>query len=277
MGIISLALANVEKNALSQQKVSLSEDTHQIQSIKQGQLSDALLRGEITEEVKLLRHRTYKVLEATSRIKAVFSVDENGNTVYKLIDTTKVPSKIKGDPFDTYPIKLIVNNLEIMPGWSEMESTDNVELNSYNTIQCSRKIKPKFKLEKYAKKLFVRTIDDENYLLEFYVSKYPDEDDRKTVFLLSELKKIIENTKYSDILDISNVGFITFNAIGSADFKEFVYEVNKFDKIVEYDGFYIVKFKATPIINGDNVIDKYNHEGQEELYRTKAKRKNNTL
>ncbi|NIQ16662.1 MAG: hypothetical protein GTO02_20430, partial [Candidatus Dadabacteria bacterium] len=50
-------------------------------------------------------------------------------------------------------------------------------------------------IEKYAKKLYVRDIDGENKLLEFYLSKYEDEFDGKTKLLISEIKKAINNPK----------------------------------------------------------------------------------
>lgn len=272
---ISLALHNVEKNALSQEANDLSDSTQQVQRHKAGMLSDSLLRGEITEEVKLLRHRMYKILDESSKVGVKFRKDANGNLIYELVNRVLVPSKLKGDPFDTYKIELVVDNTSISEGLGLTNDSlhpDDAEVDKQ--IVCTRDgVTPKFKLERYCNKMFVRYIENDERLLEFYIPKYVDHYNRRTTFLISELKKLIEAPRYSDILDIKSVAFITFNAIGSQDFREFVYIVNKFDKIVKHGGHYIVKFKANVITNGDNIIDKYKHEAQEKRYENKEPRK----
>ena len=270
--ILSLALANVEKNALSQDGGRLTDDAQQVQRHKQGMLSDDLMQGRITEEVKMLRHRMYKILDESSKIKASFKRDANGNLTYELVDRTLISSKLKGDPYDNYKVELVINNSDIFGGMDlTSEHPDETEVEKQ--VICFRNgVRPKFELEKHTTKLFVRHIEDDKRLLEFYVPKYVDHYNRRTTFLISELKKLIENPRYSDLLDIKTVGFVTFNAMGCQDFREFTYQIDKFNKIVEYDGAYIVKFNATVILNGDNIIDKYKHELQEQRYADKEAR-----
>lgn len=269
---LSLALYNVEKNALSQKGESLSDDVGTVQRHRQGMLSDSLLHGEVTEEVKLLRHRMYKILDESSKIKAMFKKDANGNITYELINKGLTPTRVKGDPSDTYKVELVIDNTGITDGANlTSEHPDDVIID--NPIVCTRKgITPKFKIESYSNRLYVRYIEEDLRLLEFYIPKYVDQYNRKTTFLISELKKLLAAPKYSDVLDIQSVAFITFNAIGSQDFREFIYNIIKFDKIVEYDGSYIIKFIAKVITNGDNIIDKYKHEGQEKRYANKEAR-----
>jgi hypothetical protein len=50
--ILSLAMANVEKNAFGQNGETLSSDVNQERRHTQGQLADALVHGEVTQEVK---------------------------------------------------------------------------------------------------------------------------------------------------------------------------------------------------------------------------------
>lgn len=272
--MLSLAMARVEKNALSQSGESLSDGHQIVQSNKAGMLSQALKNGEVTEEVKLLRHRLYKILDESSKLTIKWGRDANGKVNYELIDRSSAMKRIKADPFDSYKVELVIDNTSISGsiGDSSLENPDdtNVEKN----IICGRNgITPKFELEKYTSKLFVRYIADNERLLELYIPKYVDSYNRKSIFLVSELKKLITNPKYSDILDITTLGFITFNAIGAQDFREFVYNIIKLDKIVEHNGDYIVKFKAEVVVNGDNVISKYTHDEQEERYNNKERRK----
>jgi hypothetical protein len=273
--ILALAMSNVERNALSQTGDVLSDDTQQVQRHRQGMLSDDLMQGRVTEEVKMLRHRMYKILDESSKIKVNFSKDSSGNLTYEMVDRTVVPAKLKGDPFDDYKIELVMDNSDISAG-ADLTSLHPDEAIVEKQIICGRNgVNPSFELEQYTSKLFVRYIEDDLRLLEFYIPKYRDGYDRKTIFLISKLKQILESPwRYSDILDIKTVGFITFNAIGSQDFREFTYTIDKFDKIVEHNGSYIIKFKANVITNGDNVVDKYKHDLLEEKYANKEARNN---
>jgi hypothetical protein len=75
-----------------------------------------------------------------------------------------------------------------------------------------------------------------------------------------------------DFLEILGVKFISYNTIGAADFFEFEYEINKFDKIVEYDGHYVIKFIANVITNGESIYEKYREEELEERYKNKERK-----
>ena len=45
-----------------------------------------------------------------------------------------------------------------------------------------------------------------------------------------------------------------------------------FDKIIEYNGNYVIKFKATPIINGEDILTKYKQDELELKYQNKTKK-----
>lgn len=143
-------------------------------------------------------------------------------------------------------------------------------MKSKKTIYVQRDIKPKFEIEYYSKKLLVRAINEKEKILEFYLSLYPDEYDRKTRLLISEIKKAIKNPRASDLLDIQKVGFISDKTIGSTDGMEYEYEVKKFDKIVEFNGHYVIKFIAEVTVNGENIFEKYKLDELEKRYEAKA-------
>jgi hypothetical protein len=109
-------------------------------------------------------------------------------------------------------------------------------------------------------------------LLEFYISKYPKEDDAKTAFLLSEIKKAIINPRVSDMLDFETVSFITNKTIGVMDMLLFNYEINKFDKIIEFNGNYVIKFIANVVINGDDLMEQYREEELDKKYENKQRK-----
>lgn len=294
--ILGLAMSNVEKNAFSQNTEGLSQNVAQERRHTQGTLMDALIHGEVTQEVKELRWRMYKTFEESK--KYAVSFDKNG----KPIPRTDI-GDIKVDQFDDYPVEMVIPNNEITIDL--IKSIENINSSSEDVIKNEdedgqvisathgeisgieyftknkgekpilvyRKALAKFEIEKYTTKLIVRTISETEKLLEFYVSMYPDENNRTTRLFISDVKKAIKNPRSSDMLDISEVGFITDNCIGVSDFMEFQYKIKTFDKIVEFNGSYVIKFKAKAKVNGLNIIEKYRETELDEKYNNKEKRK----
>jgi len=260
----SIALANVEKNALGQGGETLSDDANMIQRHRQGMLSDDLMQGKITEEVITLRARMYRILEESQSYS--YSDGERG---YK-VDKTVIDRKIKGEPSDEYKVELVVDNEKIPVDFAD--ATEYIDLPAESPIIIGRDILPKFKLETYANKLYVKTIDGDSKLLEFHLNKYKDKYDKKTGFLINDIKKAIKNPRTSDLLDIKQVGFVSYNTIGSQDFLEYQYDDIVFDKIVEYNGCYVIKFKCKVIVDGDSVTEKYSDEELDKRYANKEKR-----
>jgi hypothetical protein len=118
----------------------------------------------------------------------------------------------------------------------------------------------------FTDKLYVRDIDGKNKLLEFYISRYPNENDRKTNLLVSTLKKAMKNPRVTDMFDIHEVGFITHRSIGAPDFHEYQYKIIDFDKIVEHNGYYVVKFKAEIMVDGVSLVEQYRMGDLDERY-----------
>lgn len=322
---LALATSSVEKDILGQSSQELEGGVGQHQRLSQGTLMDALIQGEITQEVKDLRWRTFKVLEASDKMQSKsVGVDSEG---YRTMETTVVTDdmlkaglrKIKVDDADNYDLELVVKNevitkgVEASMGVSGLEvydlderkaSVTGTTMTTFNDegeaikeeaqtvtlgkvdndrfqsdskgekpVIVERSIRAKFNIEDYTKKLNIRKINDTERLLEFYLSKYPDEYDRKTNLLISEIKRAIQNPRVSDILDIDKVGFVSYKTIGVKDFREFQYEVKSFDKIVEFNGHYVIKFKCDVTVNGEYLLEKFREEELDEKYKNKEVKK----
>ena len=297
--------SNLEKNALGQKGESLETDVNKHQRLTQGQLADSLINGEVTQEVLNLKWRTYKILKATEGVKStIVGYDENDMPIVKT--TKKNPKlglkKVKVDDYDDYKLEMVLDNTEIalnttdVMGNEELSILDSVLENydddgnlisvSHATIGATehmatqkgdRPIKieridyPNFLIENYTKKLNVRKINKKEKMLEFYVSSYPDEYNKTTNLLLSAIKKVI-NGKHSTFLDFEAVEFLTFKTIGSEDFLLYRYENIKFDKIVEFNGFYVIKFKADVVINGKDILEKHKVGELDKKYEQKTKK-----
>lgn len=304
IAMMSLAMVNVEKNAFGQGGEQLGQSVNQVQRLKQGMLSDALTRGEITQEVKELRWRMYKVVKATAGVTAVITgYDEDGYPIVEVKGKSKKRylKNVIVDGEDDYKTIMVVDNSEVMLGTSDgsdVEALEGVDgtteedkdgdktrtigeisfddymsnIKSERPINIIRDIRPKFDIETYTKKLIVREISKTERLLEFYVSMYPDEYNRKSRFFLSELKKAKNNPRASDSLDIKGVNYITVNTMGTSDYELYEYEITSFDKMIEFDGHYVIKFKANVTINGDNIIDKFREIDLDERYKNKERK-----
>jgi len=306
MATISLAMANVEKNALGQSAEPLSTDTAKFQRHTQGQLADSLINGVITQEVMDLRWRTYKIMRETEGVTAeIDGYDEDGIPIVKTrkINVKSGLKKVKLDTFDDYPLEMIIDNSELVLGGNQAMDNENISIldevmenfndtgelvsvthgtidsieyyatnKSERPIIISRNQIPKFKLETYTKKLNVRKINDTERLLEFYVSKYPDEYNRTSRLFLSDLKKAIIEPEKSTILEINTVNFITYKSMGVYDFLEFEYNIISYDKIIEYNGFYVIKFIAEINIDGRDILDEHRIVELDKKYENKEKK-----
>lgn len=305
--MLSLALGNVEKNTFAQNGEGLSKNIQHERRLHQGTLLDSLINGEVTEEVQDLRWRMYKVLQESEKYSSTINgYDSEGvpNVTTKKRNVTNQLSKVKVDQYDKYPLEMVITNDEVTISINDSMYNDfivaydkpvividektgeeyaelgEISANDYfvstkseKPITIERKIHPKFYIENYTSKLNVRVIDTEKRLLEFYVSKYPDEMNRNTGFFINEIKKSMANPISSSTLEIDDVKFITYKVIGADDFLEFNYQVEKFDKIIEFNGYYVIKFIANVIINGENILEKYKREELENKYINKERKK----
>lgn len=275
IGSFMLATAKVEQNALSQEGETLSNNSGKYQRHSKGTLADDLINGEITEEVELLRWRMYKILDRTSELTAkIVGEDENGNFItetHKKENNKITLNKIKIDTYDDYPLEMVVNNTAITLGQLEV-SEENIDYGVEYPIKITRDSIPKFYIEKFSNKVNIRNINDTNKLIEFYISKYPNEFDRKSRLLISEIKRGINNHKLTNIFDIQKIEFVSNNTIGSVDFISYEYKVNAFDKIIEFDGYYVIKFNCEVLTNDNKIIDKYRKVELDIKYENKEKR-----
>jgi len=279
---LMISLSNTEKMIISD-KDDDNNGINKHQSHKEGMLSDSLMKGELTQEVKELRWRLYKVIQHTKNYE--FSgYDENGYAIATVKNSSGKLKKYKcDDSDDEFDLIMVVPNKNLTNDAVDVTSnlddiTNEVSRDNYlsnikniNTILITREHIPRFKLEDYTTKLLVRKMDDEKLLLEFYISKYSGED-RKSRLFLSEIKKIIKGHNRSPVIDINKVFFITENCLGAIDNLEFEFEVIKFHRIIEYDGSYVIKFVTNGDIIGNNILEKYKMSDIDERYEKNMKK-----
>jgi len=304
--IISLAISNVEKSALNNTGDVLDVTSSHHQRLNQGILADSLINGEITEEVQNLKWRTYKILKATEGVSAeIIGYDEDNMPITRVIkkDNKKTLKKVKLDDIDNFELEMVLDNTEIASGGNEAMDNEHVSIYDvakinyddkgevisashgeidgvefYATNKTERPIKiirdnvPNFFLENFTKKLNIRKIDKDHRMLEFYVSKYPDEYNRTSRLFISAVKKAIENPHQAPMLEFNGVEFVTYKTLGVSDYLEYQYEIQSFDKIIEFNGFYVIKFIATVKTDGRDITEEHRVEELDKKYNEKAKK-----
>jgi hypothetical protein len=303
LGTLTLALSNVEKGALSQTGEYMSTDAQKFQRYTQGKLADSLVNGEITQEVMNLRWRTYKILKASENVTAVIvGYDEDGMPIVKTRakNNKRGLNKVKLDSYDDYKLEMVIDNSEISLSGSQAMDNEHISLldevminegeigqtathgtinsnehyittKTERPIKINREIFPNFFIENYAKKMNVRKVGKNKKMLEFYVSKYPDGYDKNSSLFISAIKKVIDGGS-QNLTEIKEVEFITYKCIGVNDFLSYKYEILNLDKIIDFNGFYVIKYMAKVVTNGDDIFEEHKVIELENKYETKAKK-----
>lgn len=234
------------------------------QTVEEQRISKDLLKGEITQPVKEMRHRIYNVSKEANdyeylgngvavkkrEFKKLFIEESDGNEVWIIQDN---------EP--------IVNNV-----LDELERVGRTGDYVQYIIKIERDYLSRFRLEEYTTKLVVKKVDGDKVILDFYCSIYPNKFDIKSKPFVTELKKIKENRVKSDIIDFNGVWFITQKAYGSEDLLKYSFNNISFKEILEFDGNYVLRFNATVNINGEDLTKQYYDEIMANKYNTHEKK-----
>lgn len=228
-----------EDIAFHQTGVNSSEGITITKHVQDNRVSKALLKGEVTQEVQELRYRTYKV-DKESRLYEYYSPTlaiktNKQDNKFLLYDNRDGLELITVQPND-----IIVETVEEV-----LEQVGGRGKRSEHRIKIKRNFTPRFKIEEYITRLDVKKLDDTHVILDMYVSKYPNDKDFKSKGFVREIEKIRDEKIKSDILDYEEISFITKHAYRMDDMVKFVFNNIRFREVVEFDGHYIVRFKAS--------------------------------
>ena len=251
--------------------------------VKDERVSKALLRGELTQEVQELRYRTYKV-DRESKTFEYFSptlakkkeLNDTKFIKFENSDNLELVT-IQPNNFNVGTINDALKDIDINKIENETEISVNVgqfkQPKSYNIeIIRNEYAIPRYYLEEYTKRLVVRKFSPKTkFMLDFYVSKYPNIMDLKSKGFIREIERIKNEGWKSDIIDFSGVHFITLHAYQLDDMIEFKFKYPVFQEIIEFDGHYIIRFKATIAKQYDTMNDFYSKTMDEKYKKKQAK------
>lgn len=276
---LAAATKNVETQTLSQVNVdSVEGGINVVQDVNQGvhELAKALLRGELTEEVKQLRYRNYKIDREAKK--------------YKYFSPTLALKKKEGkdnkfisfDKSDGLEVITIQYNYaiseDVLDAIKQIENGGRGKKTKYK-FEFKRDFIPRFRMEEFAKKVVVKRLDETHAILDFYFSKYPerffrrsdDKSFRSKVFI-HEIESIRDKGVKSDMLDVEELRFVTNHAYKQDDLMEFVFKNIMFREVAEFDGDYILRFKASIEHDGIDLTAAFYNKEMAEKYENKEKK-----
>lgn len=255
-----------EDTMFHQSGLSVGEGTSVIKEVEDKRVSKALLKGEITQEVEELRYRTYKV-DKESKTFEYFAPTlamkrDKQDTKFLKYDDRDGLELITAQPND-FLVETVGETLEQVGGRGKR---------TQYRIKIKRNFVPRYKIEEYITRLDVKKLDDTHVILDMYVSIYPNDKDFKSKGFISEIKRIRDEKVKSDILDYEEVSFVTSHAYKMDDMVKFVFKNICFREIVEFDGHYIVRFKASVEENVIDLTKIYYSKTMDEKYKNKEKK-----
>jgi hypothetical protein len=247
------------------------------QDVTQGThaLSKALLKGELTEEVKQLRYRTYKVDREAKNYKyfaPTLALKKKEGKDNKFV------SYDKSDGLDVITIQYnYALSEDTLDAINQIENGGRGEKTKYK-FEIKRNFVPRFRLEEFLKKVVVKRLDETHAILDFYFSQYPERffntsDDKsfRSKAFINELKRIRNGGK-SDVLDMEQMRFITSHAYKKDDLIEYVFRNLWYRETVEFDGDYILRFKASIEHDGYDLTASYYNKTMDEKYKNNEKK-----
>lgn len=260
-------MKNTEDTILTQSGIANEVGTGIIKEVESQRVSKALLKGEITQAVEELRYRTYKV-------------DQESKEYEYYAPTLALKKENQDNKFIKYDDSDGLEVITIQPNEIMVESVTETlkhvnergEKEKY-LINIKRDFVTRFKLEEYTKRLVVKKLDDDNHvILDFYVSKYPNDKDFKSKGFVREIEKVMNEGLRSDVLNFNEVSFTTYHAYKLCDMVSFIFNNIFFREVVEYDGNYIIRFKAHAFRNAIDLTKKYYSKTMDEKYKNKEKK-----
>ena len=263
-------LKSADKIAFGTNEDSSNAGTVLEQQNEQNSVYKDLLKGEVTQEVKELRHEMYFSERKSHKYKYI-----GNGVVTKKNEIFDYPGKI--DKTDGFPLQILQPNIEDTGTLSENLSEADYRIKDKKefTIDIERDFIPRFRLEEFTNKLVVKRINENAVMLDFYTPIYKSQFNTIHKLFLKELEKIYMGDVRSDVIDFKQVEFISFRAFGTDDLKKYTYNNIEFDNILIFDGHYVIKFTADIVNDGEDLINEFYCKEEEEKSRIHAPRNEN--
>ena len=257
-----------------------------VQQVNNGGVFDDMLQQKETQRVVETRDKYYRVLKEADKWDAsnitIVGEDENGVT-FGNIDSVRKKTKtdfMKHAPVfneGQLPIRVIQDNKifqkknNLISGYNAVFDPDILSqgLTDYDTtISIERDgITPRFFLEKYAKRVVVRTTAENRVNVDLYFSIYASQFGKIDAILVSNLYRIFEEKNFrSDLTDFVSIEWYSDKAWNSDDVCLFKYDDIKFTDINVFDGNFVLTFDCNVVNDGTDLSEKFKTKELDEKY-----------
>lgn len=261
-------MKNTEDSILHQNGITNENGTSIMKEVESQRVSKALLRGEVTQEVEELRYRTYKV-DKESREYEYYA------PTLALKKSGQDKKDMKYDDSDGLELITIQpNDVIVETVFDTLQQVGGRGNGNDYRIKIKRDFVPRYKVEQYMTRIDVKRLSDCHVILDMYVSKYMNEMDFKSKGFIREIEKIRDEKIHSDILDYQEISFVTHHAYKIDDMVKFVFDNIWFKEIVEFDGHYILRFKARMSKDTIDLTKRYYSKTMADKYAKKEKKDN---
>jgi len=289
--LLSMSIGNVEKNMLGQNGDMDDSKFLKQEGVNDHNLMHQLLNAEVTQEVKTLRSRTYKVIKEANKYDAKITGYDNDNlpiTELKTINYTKNLRKIQWyKPDDSFTGVICFNNDVIKSGYdTDHDFNDSIDLNTMSseskleyTFCIERKNITIHNLERYITKAHIHKSDhNEKYRVDIFVNRVPEMFNPRTRLFASYLKKQLKNWKRSDLFDINGCSFLSDRkTVGVAPSYYYEFTNAELFNVEEFEGkensMIIIQYYMDAKDYGTDIFEKYDDPELNERYRKKEPKK----
>lgn len=262
-----LVTSNKESDKKTDDSISLEQEC------ESKNVYDDLLRGEVTERVRELRHEMYYSERKSKEYSYI------GNGIVKKNSIFDYSGNI--DRSENLKIFLVQENKVITSSFSDFNGDEGdfrnkTESEKKRILEVERDFIPRFKLENYVTKFVIKQINEEKYLIDLYVSIYEDKWKPTSRMFHKEMERIYQGYLNNNTTNINKIKFITRDAFGSPDLVEFSFNELKYDNIIEFDGYYVLKFLGNIEYRND-LIEEFYDEKTAEKCDKKERRENASI
>lgn len=283
---LAISASSVENNLKGGASEFISSQSAVYADVHDGHMLQGLIKGEVTEEVEMIRAQMYKVMEAANNLQLnIVGYEtgpdpETGETVtipiFKPAQKNRVHAlkRIKTDEFDKeYGLRYVINNEDF--GLDKLDSIVDHNMTSNFKFEFTYDEIPRFNLEEFIFKVNVREINEEESILEMYYSMYDDGYNIFSKAFTSTLNQMYDNeNKLDGLLGFNEVAFCTTRKdLGANELRAFMYKSPEFIRQLKFNGFIVIKFKVKNAMVEFPLADKYINEKLDQLYEEKAERK----
>lgn len=259
------------------------DDTQQEQKKQISGVFADMLEQKQTQQVKELRDSYYRIFRESDKyiVSAEYDedVDEYRATARKK-NSSFYEKHVAVDESDNLPIKLIQFNYQtndgIMENMEQSTFDNNETLNKYLFEIDRDGITPRFKIEKYIKKIVLKkTKKQSKYVMDIYCSIYPRQFHKVDALFINEMRRIMDKKLFTnDIVYFNTFSFTTYKAYNIDDMYQFKLNNFSLKDMFIYDGNFVLRYETNTLIDGLDLTEKYKTIEMDKKYDEKSPKSN---